>query len=178
MPNPPLNVSLKIIPLSGRRAPGTDLHGAVLKASHNASLLRRARDVPSTEEQEEADPEDIDVTRTPLNESVTAAVSSTAEPAHENGTEPLGAEPTGSPAPTAEEEEEFVNAVLPEYEDSNEPGSAMDVNFEPRVTPTPLPPVLLELRWAPPRPPTSFDGFNVYIYRDGASHLIILCINR
>ncbi|XP_051746750.1 receptor-type tyrosine-protein phosphatase O isoform X2 [Ctenopharyngodon idella] len=168
VPNPPFNVSLKIIPLSGRGRPGTDLHGAVLKASQNASFLRRARDVPSTEEQEEADPEEIDVTQTPLNESITAADSSTAEPARENSTEPLWAEPTGSPAPTAEEEE-FVNAVVPEYEDSNEPGSAMDVNFEPRVTPTPLSPILLELRWSPPRPPTSFDGFNIYIYRDGNS---------
>ncbi|KAJ8411138.1 hypothetical protein AAFF_G00171440 [Aldrovandia affinis] len=73
---------------------------------------------------------------------------------------------TGSPAPT---EEEFVNAVVPEYEDSNEPGSAMSVPLTPMpsVTPTHLPPILLELRWQPPRPPTTFDGFSVYIYRDG-----------
>ncbi|KAI9522436.1 hypothetical protein NQZ68_035776 [Dissostichus eleginoides] len=41
-----------------------------------------------------------------------------------------------------EEEEEFVNAVVSEYEDSG---------------------------WLPPRPPTSYDGFNIYIYRDGNS---------
>uniref|UniRef100_A0A671PKR5 Receptor-type tyrosine-protein phosphatase O-like n=1 Tax=Sinocyclocheilus anshuiensis TaxID=1608454 RepID=A0A671PKR5_9TELE len=99
---------------------------------------------------------------TPLN-NVTV-YSSTAEP---NITEPLWAEPTGSPAPTEEEEEEFVNALVPEYEESNEPGSAMDVTFEPSVMPKPLLPILLELRWLPPRPPSAYDGFNIYIHRDG-----------
>lgn len=157
VPNPPLNVSLKIIHLSGRGASGSD----VLKASHNASVLRRARDIPAAEEQEEeVNGEEMSVTQVPLNESVTAGP---------NSTELLWAEPTGSPAPT-EEEEEFVNALVPEYEDSNEPGSAMDVTFEPSVMPTPLPPILLELRWLPPRPSTAYDGFNIYIYRDGESH--------
>ncbi|XP_058630358.1 receptor-type tyrosine-protein phosphatase O isoform X4 [Onychostoma macrolepis] len=159
VPNPPLNVSLKIIHLSGRGASGSDL----LKASHNASVLRRARDVPAAEKQEEeVNGEEMSVTQTPLNESVTA------EP---NSTETLWVEPAGSPAPTEEEEEEeeFVNALVPEYEDSNEPGSAMDVTFEPSVMPTPLPPILLELRWLPPRPSTAYDGFNIYIYRDGNS---------
>ncbi|XP_067283475.1 receptor-type tyrosine-protein phosphatase O isoform X3 [Pseudorasbora parva] len=165
VPNPPLNVSLKILHLSGRQGAGLDLHGAVLKASHNASVLRRTRDAST--EPEEAEPEEITVTQTPLNESVTAGNNSTDRPAHDNSTEPLWADPTGSPAPT--QEEEFVNAVLPEYEDSNEPGSAMDMNFESNVRPTPLSPILLELRWSPPRPPTSYDGFNIYIYRDGNS---------
>uniref|UniRef100_A0A671SF47 Receptor-type tyrosine-protein phosphatase O-like n=1 Tax=Sinocyclocheilus anshuiensis TaxID=1608454 RepID=A0A671SF47_9TELE len=162
VPNPPLNVSLKIIHLSGRGASGSDLHAAVLKASHNASVLRRARDIPAAEEQEEeVNSEEMSVTQMPMNESV-AIYSSTAEPAPDNSTEPLWAEPTGSSAPT--EEEEFVNALMPEYEDSNEPGSAMDVTFEANVMP-----ILLELRWLPPRPPTAFDGFNIYIYRDGNS---------
>lgn len=175
VPNPPLNVSLKILHLSG-----SDPHGVLLKASHNASFLRRTRDVPSTKEQEGADPDEVGVTQTPLNESVTDGDSSTTEPTHDNSTEPLWAEPMGSPAPTEEEEEEFVNAVLPEYEDSNEPGSAMDVNFDPRVRldvtldprvrPNPLS-VLLELRWSPPTTHTSFDGFNIYIYRDGENNL-------
>uniref|UniRef100_A0A8C2GB55 Protein tyrosine phosphatase receptor type O n=1 Tax=Cyprinus carpio TaxID=7962 RepID=A0A8C2GB55_CYPCA len=108
---------------------------------------------------------EMSITQTPLN-NVTV-YSSTAEP---NSTELLWAEPTGSPAHTEEEEEEeFVNALVPEYEDSNEPGSAMDVTFEPSVTPKPLPPFLLELRWSPPRPPAAYDGFNIYIYRDGNS---------
>uniref|UniRef100_A0A8C1L857 Protein tyrosine phosphatase receptor type O n=1 Tax=Cyprinus carpio TaxID=7962 RepID=A0A8C1L857_CYPCA len=164
VPNPPLNVSLKIIHLSGRGASGSD----VLKASHNASVLRRARDIPAAEEQEEeVNGVEMSITQTPLN-NVTV-YSSTAEP---NSTELLWAEPTGSFAHTEEEEEEeeeFVNALVPEYEDSNEPGSAMDVTFEPSVTPKPLPPFLLELRWSPPRPPAAYDGFNIYIYRDGNS---------
>ncbi|XP_073694111.1 receptor-type tyrosine-protein phosphatase O isoform X1 [Garra rufa] len=162
VPNPPLNVSLKIIHLNGRGAPGTDLHRAVLKASQNASVLRRARDIPVVEKQEEeVNSEKTSFTQTPLNESV-SVYSSTAEPAHNSSTELMWAEPT-------EEEEGFVNALVPEYEDSNEPGSAMEVTFEPSVLPTPLPPILLELRWLPPRPPTAFDGFNIYIYRDGNS---------
>uniref|UniRef100_A0A8B9LI05 Protein tyrosine phosphatase receptor type O n=1 Tax=Astyanax mexicanus TaxID=7994 RepID=A0A8B9LI05_ASTMX len=74
--------------------------------------------------------------------------------------------PTGSASPT---DDDFVNAVVTEYEDSNEPGSAMDLTPEPMVRPTKLPPILLELRWLPPRPPTAFDGFNIYVYRDGNS---------
>ncbi len=160
VPNPPLNVSLKIIHLSGRGASGSD----VLKASHNASVLRRARHIPAAEEQEEeVNDEEMSVTQVPLNESVTAGP---------NSTELRWAEPTGSPAPI-EEEEEFVNALVPEYEDSNEPGSAMDVTFEPSVMPTPLPPILLELRWLPPRPSTAYDGFNIYIYRDGENHHVL-----
>ncbi|KTG04162.1 hypothetical protein cypCar_00016660 [Cyprinus carpio] len=104
VPNPPLNVSLKIIHLSGRGASGSD----VLKASHNASVLRRARDIPAAEEQEEeVNGVEMSITQTPLN-NVTV-YSSTAEP---NSTELLWAEPTGSPAHTEEEEEEeFVNAL-------------------------------------------------------------------
>ncbi|XP_052409994.1 receptor-type tyrosine-protein phosphatase O isoform X3 [Carassius gibelio] len=160
VPNPPLNVSLKIIHVSVRGAYGSN----VLKASHNASVLRRARDAPAAEEQEEeVNSVEMSVTQTPLN-NVTV-YSSTAEP---NSTELMWAEPTGSPTHN-EEEEEFVNALVPEYEDSNEPGSAMDVTFEPSVTPKPLPPFLLELRWSPPRPPAAYDGFNIYIYHDGNS---------
>lgn len=92
---------------------------------------------------------------------------------HENHTELLRTQPTGSPAP-AEEDDDFINALIPEYEDSNEPGSAMNVNFEATVTPTPLLPILLELRWSPPAPPTSYDGFNVYIYLDGSSSGLLL----
>uniref|UniRef100_A0A8C1EBV0 Protein-tyrosine-phosphatase n=1 Tax=Cyprinus carpio carpio TaxID=630221 RepID=A0A8C1EBV0_CYPCA len=117
-------------------------------------------------QEEEVNGEETSVTQMPLNESITV-YSSTAEPVPDNSTEPLWVEPTGSSAPT--EEEEFVNALVPEYEDSNEPGSAMDMTFEPNVMPTPLPPILLELRWLPPRPPTAYDGFNIYIYHDGNS---------
>ncbi|XP_054481011.1 receptor-type tyrosine-protein phosphatase O [Anoplopoma fimbria] len=75
-------------------------------------------------------------------------------------------EPTD--ASPADLDEEFVNAVVSEYEDSNEPGSAMGLPRRPRAAHQAAP-VLLELRWLPPRPPTSYDGFNVYIYREGNS---------
>ncbi|KAM6962078.1 receptor-type tyrosine-protein phosphatase O isoform 4-T4 [Tautogolabrus adspersus] len=45
----------------------------------------------------------------------------------------------------------------------------MGLNPEAAILPTKLPPILLELRWLPPRAPTSYDGFNVYIFRDGNS---------
>lgn len=69
--------------------------------------------------------------------------------------------------PTAGRDEEFVNAELPEYEDSNDPGSAMDVGREDGVIRSTLIPVLLELCWLPPRPPSSYDGFNIYVHKDG-----------
>ncbi|CAL8234601.1 unnamed protein product, partial [Boreogadus saida] len=88
--------------------------------------------------------------------------------------------PTGTPpSPPADraaaEGEEFVNGLLPEYEDSNEPGSALGMPRPsapappPPVAPPPtrLPPLLLELHWLPPAPPTHYDGFSVYISRDG-----------
>ncbi|KAL7867449.1 hypothetical protein SRHO_G00088330 [Serrasalmus rhombeus] len=178
VPNPPLNVSLKIVHLSGR--------------AHESPLSRRIRDIPLIEEQEEMDirereqepdPEGANaVTQQPhsINSSLAPVTSTTAHTtteenvsfnfsnasADENATGASWPEPTGSPSPT---DDEFVNAVVPEYEDSNEPGSAMDLTTEPTVMPTKLPPILLELRWLPPRPPTSFDGFNIYIYRDGNS---------
>lgn len=159
MPNPPLNVSFRILHLSDRGASETQ---AVLKASHNASLPRRTRDVPEEEVTGET------VTRPPQNNSsVTDVYLSTTEPVHENHTQPLRTRATGSPAPA--EEDDFINALIPEYEDSNEPGSAMSVNLEATVMPTPLSPILLELRWSPPAPPTSYDGFNICIHRDGLS---------
>lgn len=71
------------------------------------------------------------------------------------------------PSESSPGDEGFVNAVVPEYEDSNEPGSAMGLPSLEPVLPTRPPPVLLELRWLPPRPPSSFDGFNIYVHRDG-----------
>ncbi|XP_036375885.1 receptor-type tyrosine-protein phosphatase O [Megalops cyprinoides] len=165
VPNPPLNISMKIVHLSG---------GAPSGGSHRSRLHpRRARDVPLMEEQEEAEAHEEeeepgqDVQEGPV-QSTNETYSSVGEPGDESTTQPYWPEAVGSPAPT---EEEFVNAVVPEYEDSNEPGSGMDTSLppEPSVAPTRLPPVLLELRWQPPSPPTNFDGFSIYIYRDGNS---------
>ncbi|XP_041111287.1 receptor-type tyrosine-protein phosphatase O-like [Polyodon spathula] len=69
----------------------------------------------------------------------------------------------GPPSPG--ESEEFVNRPVEDYEDQNELGSAA---VSPPAT-TPFPALLLQLQWLPPLPPTSYDGFNIYIYRDGNS---------
>uniref|UniRef100_A0A3Q2PCA0 Protein tyrosine phosphatase receptor type O n=1 Tax=Fundulus heteroclitus TaxID=8078 RepID=A0A3Q2PCA0_FUNHE len=118
-----------------------------------------------------------DITHTPLHHrtALTPQVSlNTTQNRTESGNLTEEAEPQSywlepTEMSPADGDEEFVNAVVSEYEDSNEPGSAMAVPAEVPVLPTRLPPILLELRWLPPRPPTSYDGFNVYIYRDGNS---------
>ncbi|XP_073801992.1 receptor-type tyrosine-protein phosphatase O isoform X2 [Danio rerio] len=180
VPNPPLNVSLKILHLSGRGPPGPVLTGAILKNSHNASVVRRERDLPEYEEQEPTSDTlntESNLTHTQLNQSESENESEsepvTAEPTLNSSTQSLWAWQTVSPAPTEEEEEGFVNALVPEYEDSNEPGSALGIPLEPAVMPavmpTPLAPVLLQLRWSPPAPHTAYDAFNIYIYRNGNS---------
>ncbi|XP_035257894.1 receptor-type tyrosine-protein phosphatase O isoform X3 [Anguilla anguilla] len=162
VPNPPVNVSLRIIHLSS---------GAPLGGFHDGPHPRRARDVPLMEQQEEAEAqgeeeENAEAVEDGVAQGPNDTYSSVDEAQSQTVTNSYWPPPTGSPSPT---EEEFVNAVLPEYEDSNEPGSAMSLPLspEPSVAPTRLPPILLELRWQPPRPPTTFDGFNIYIYREG-----------
>lgn len=173
MPNPPLNISHKIVPLSQRT-----LRGGVPRSELAQDTPRRARDVPLVEEQElqenqeiqEVISEEVVGGTTRVSDSSTGyatSVSNTNATEEENATQPYWPEPYGSPSPT-DGDEEFVNAVVTEYEDSsNEPGSAMDVPSDTSVTPTRFPPILLELRWLPPRPPTTYDGFNIYVYRDG-----------
>uniref|UniRef100_A0A8K9V0I4 protein-tyrosine-phosphatase n=1 Tax=Oncorhynchus mykiss TaxID=8022 RepID=A0A8K9V0I4_ONCMY len=182
VPNPPLNISHKIVPLSQRVLPG-----GVPSSEVTQDTLRRARDVPLIEEQELQENQEIqeviseEVVGGTTQVSYSSApqgfnsstgyatsISNTNNTEEETATQPYWPEPYGSPSPT-DGEEEFVNAVVPEYEDSNEPGSAMSLPPEISVTPTRFPPILLELRWLPPRPPTTYDGFNVYIYRDGNS---------
>uniref|UniRef100_A0A8C7KUM0 protein-tyrosine-phosphatase n=1 Tax=Oncorhynchus kisutch TaxID=8019 RepID=A0A8C7KUM0_ONCKI len=182
VPNPPLNISHKIVPLSQRVLPG-----GVPNSEVTQDTPRRARDVPLIEEQELQENQEIqeviseEVVGGTTQVSYSSApqgsnsstgyaisISNTKNTEEETATQPYWPEPYGSPSPT-DGEEEFVNAVVPEYEDSNEPGSAMSLPPEISVTPTRFPPILLELRWLPPRPPTTYDGFNVYIYRDGNS---------
>lgn len=165
VPYPPLNVSHKIIHLSQRAGPGEAFSAAPPEAGEDSRRAsRHARDVPLMEEQQEEDDTSEEVpTRVPFDpaQNLTGAGGvSTNRPSHSDWLDPT------DPSP-ADGEDEFVNAVVPEYEDSNEPGSAMGLPSETSVLPTRLPPVLLELRWSPPRPPTSYDGFNIYIYRDG-----------
>ncbi|XP_023145284.1 receptor-type tyrosine-protein phosphatase O isoform X2 [Amphiprion ocellaris] len=164
VPFPPLNISHKIIHLSQRAA------GEAI----TAPLHRHTRDVPLMEEREEEEvqPEEENIsedaaTSSPFNSTMVVSTAATA-----NSSQPEEAELQNywlDPTEPSTADDEFVNAVVSEYEDSNEPGSAMGLQPEPSVLPTRLPPVLLELRWLPPRPPTSHDGFNVYIYRDGNS---------
>ncbi|XP_035003715.2 receptor-type tyrosine-protein phosphatase O isoform X2 [Hippoglossus stenolepis] len=172
VPYPPLNISRKIVHLSPRAGPG----GAASRLrpegnQESTQSSRRARDVPLMEEQEENTSEEAAAVFTqvpfipPQNQSGTAAAAAALNQTTE--TQSYWLDPTEPPA--TDTEDEFVNAVVSEYEDSNEPGSAMGLPSDPPVLPTKLPPLLLELRWLPPRPPTSYDGFNVYIYRDGNS---------
>uniref|UniRef100_A0A3Q4MZL1 Protein tyrosine phosphatase receptor type O n=1 Tax=Neolamprologus brichardi TaxID=32507 RepID=A0A3Q4MZL1_NEOBR len=175
VPHPPLNISYKIIHLSQRAAPGQ--LPDMLPHDSGQRSPRQARDVPLMEEREEEETqaeentsdEVIGVTYAPSTKVLTVSAPIDVNNSRTEEAEPSSywLEPT-EPSPT-DKDEEFVNGVLPEYEDSNEPGSAMALPAEPSVLPTRLPPILLELRWLPPRPPTSYDSFNVYIYRDGNS---------
>ncbi|XP_072233557.1 receptor-type tyrosine-protein phosphatase O isoform X2 [Leuresthes tenuis] len=168
VPYPPLNISHKIIHLSQRAAPGEVANG---KGGQRSS--RQTRDVPLMEEQpeEESVSEEVSsASHVPFNakHNLTriAAVYANSSQTEEAEPQSYWLDPT-EPSPVDSTDEEFVNAMVSEYEDSNEPGSAMGVPAEASVLPTSLPPVLLELRWLPPKPPTSYDGFNVFIYRDG-----------
>ncbi|XP_031734712.1 receptor-type tyrosine-protein phosphatase O [Anarrhichthys ocellatus] len=170
VPYPPLNISHKIVHLSQRTLPGETPDVVPPEGGEEIQRAsRQARDIPPIEEQQEEENTSEEVvgavTRVPFSptQNLTGinAVNESTE------TQSYWLDPT-DPSP-ADREEEFVNAVVSEYEDSNEPGSAMGLPPEAPVLPTKLPPILLELRWLPPRPPTSYDGFNVYIYREGST---------
>nr|XP_040029331.1 receptor-type tyrosine-protein phosphatase O isoform X2 [Gasterosteus aculeatus aculeatus] len=157
VPYPPLNISHKIVHLTQRTGEAADA-APPEGESWGKRAFRQGRDVPLMEEQQEQQEEQEELrpaTRLPFSPTLNQTTGT----------------PSSWPDPTAplDGEEEFVNAVVPEYEDSNESGSAMGLLPEASVRPTALPPVLLELRWLPPRAPTSYDGFNVYIYREGNS---------
>lgn len=168
------------------------------KASPDARLPRKAREVPLMEEQLETEARDKPEDRRPDEElqSVTQGPLATAESLNSSTeapfvnavnaytpTESVPANtsdvsesrnstasywPTGGPSP-AEGEYEFVNGVAPEYEDSKELGSAMDLSPEPTDGSNRPPSIRLELRWLPPPPPATTNGFNVYVSRDGKS---------
>nr|XP_020469101.1 receptor-type tyrosine-protein phosphatase O isoform X2 [Monopterus albus] len=192
VPHPPLNISHKIIHLSPRVGPGEapnvvpseggreglggeGLGGEGLGGSRRARniLLMEEREAEETHSVEEKPSDKVagaaaqipsssaqNLTGTPTTNLITN--QSTEAETHTYWLKPTD-------LPPAHRAEEFVNAVVPEYEDSNETGSAMGLPSEASVQPTKPPPVLLELRWLPPRPPTGYDGFNIYIYKDGNS---------
>lgn len=173
MPYPPLNISHKIVHLSQRMAPGVSSIMAPPEGTQESGRgSRRARDVPLMEEQEEEGhsedaSEEVGGASTQIPSvaphNLTGVTDLTPNLTTEAEPQSYWLDPT-DPSPS---DEEFVNAVVSEYEDSNEPGSAMGLAPDAPVLPTRMPPLLLELRWLPPRPPTSYDGFNIYIYRDG-----------
>lgn len=172
MPYPPLNISRKVVHLSQGLGPG-EAPNIVPPAAQDGRLgSRRARDVSLMEEMqpEEGNTSEETIgpaTRLPFDPTHNLTETPTTDRTSPQSTEAESywLDPT-APSPS-DRDEEFVNAVVSEYEDSNEPGSAMGLPAETFVQPTKLPPILLELRWLPPRAPTSYDGFNIYIYRDG-----------
>uniref|UniRef100_A0A3B4AW32 Uncharacterized protein n=1 Tax=Periophthalmus magnuspinnatus TaxID=409849 RepID=A0A3B4AW32_9GOBI len=168
VPFPPLNMSRKIVHLS---------QGALPSLTPKTALSDGSQQIHRRHSREAPEAEDPQHNENSLNEAVLTVTSIpfslTLNFTDSNNISTSGITeepPTEDPA-SLDKEEEFVNAVVPDYEDSNEPGSALGLPVEPSVLSTKLPilPILLELRWLPPRPPTSYDGFNIYIYRDGNS---------
>ncbi|KAM5171924.1 receptor-type tyrosine-protein phosphatase O-like [Mantella aurantiaca] len=64
--------------------------------------------------------------------------------------------------------EGFVNEIPPEYENPT------SVSFSDETVQDLLPPpsFKVSISWFPPKPPTAFDGFNIYIHKDGNVTLI------
>lgn len=169
VPYPPLNLSHSVVHLSPGLEPASP-GGYEDRHPESRRTSRQAAGVPSATERPEAELWEGAYT----SEAPTGSAS---QGPSEDGNAPTGTDavnqtggdawPEPTPPVLGDADEEFVNAVAPDYEDSNEPGSALDLGAEPPVLASRPPPVLLELRWCPPPPPTSYDGFNVYIYRDG-----------
>ncbi|XP_073420706.1 receptor-type tyrosine-protein phosphatase O isoform X4 [Dendrobates tinctorius] len=58
--------------------------------------------------------------------------------------------------------EGFVNEIAPNYDNQ----TLLISSFEDALWPMTLPRFKLVISWFPPKPPTAFDGFNIYIQRD------------
>nr|XP_057923403.1 receptor-type tyrosine-protein phosphatase O [Doryrhamphus excisus] len=155
VPYPPLNVSWKVVDLRRRVAAGqaTDVTQRAARQIRDVRLMdeNEGKEKPSEEQL-------LAPTEEPSHDLSTAAPT--------EGVQNYWLDTARSPV---DREDGFVNAEVHEYEDSNDAGSAMGLPAEPLVLPTKLPPILLEVRWQPPRAPTSYDGFNIYVRRDGDS---------
>lgn len=164
VPFPPLNISRKIVHLSQSvlpsLSPELSVGGLHVRGRHS-------REVPEVNEVPENTLKEAFGTPT----AAPSLVFNVTEMNNNISINETTEEPPTEDLAPLDKEEEFVNALVPDYEDSNEPGSALGLAPEPSVLPTRLSilPILLELRWLPPRPPTAYDGFNIYIYRDGNS---------
>ncbi|XP_015208471.1 receptor-type tyrosine-protein phosphatase O isoform X2 [Lepisosteus oculatus] len=171
VPNPPNNVTLQIVQF-GR--------GSMSERAHSRSHTRKVREEVRLLEEEEQDEnkeelmrdDEIETSQRPRNLTQNLNDSySWVDYSYSNGTD---YETTTQPywphvgTTASSDEDEFVNQVVPEYDDQNELGSAGDLPL-PFIPSVRLPPLLLELHWLPPHPPTAFDGFNISIYRDGNS---------
>nr|DBA30225.1 TPA: hypothetical protein GDO54_006237 [Pyxicephalus adspersus]DBA30226.1 TPA: hypothetical protein GDO54_006237 [Pyxicephalus adspersus] len=64
--------------------------------------------------------------------------------------------------------EGFVNEIPPEYENPT------SVSFSSETFQDPIPPPIFKvlISWFPPKPPTAFDGFNIYLRKDDNLTLI------
>lgn len=169
VPFPPLNISRKIVHLSQGALPSLTPKSALSEDSSQQIRRRHSREATEHEETSQDENSLDEVAGMVTSDPHSLALNFT-DRNNMSITETAEEPPTEDPA-SLDKEEEFINAVVPDYEDSNEPGSALDFPPEPSVLSTKLPilPILLELRWLPPRPPTAYDGFNIYIYRDGNS---------
>lgn len=173
VPNPPLNISLKITQLRDRpELPGT--HDWLLRRSgRNVPLMGKQEQAGTLEE--EVEPMDYPDPRGPVDpvQSLNGSMDGFSVNGTEdvNSTQPYWPDSTTSTAPAEQEGRDSVNVPFSEYEDSPELGSAGGPALFPSSIPLPTrgSPMLLELRWLPPRPPTAFDGFKIYIYKDGES---------
>ncbi|KAG7267427.1 hypothetical protein CRUP_021332, partial [Coryphaenoides rupestris] len=207
VPNPPRNVTWRLVPLGRQRLDGAPRGAAPDPArpgdtpGGTAPPRRASRDLPLTEERDQGEllqthrdqnlfEDDLAATDAPAQNATAADYATDATDYSANVNSANGSEasevgedsalrahgydwldPTGGPSATGDRRdprEDFVNGATPDYEDSNEPGSALGPPG-PGAAPPPagLPPLLLELHWLPPAPPANHDGFTVYISRDG-----------
>ncbi|XP_064417100.1 receptor-type tyrosine-protein phosphatase O [Latimeria chalumnae] len=155
VPYPPSNISMKISKINKGYSDGSLLFGSeqLQQGLQRALNLNGIQEAPSIQPFE--DPE-----------SLTVNASYSWIDYNYNGTD---YETTSQPYwtsidATTHESEDFVNKLYSGYDDENMSGMGMEsseVSF-------PLP-VELFLMWSPPKPPTSYDGFNIYIQREGNS---------
>ncbi|KAE8612935.1 hypothetical protein XENTR_v10007507 [Xenopus tropicalis] len=146
VPFPPRNISVQILRLN---LSFTDL----LNGKNNEDSLKKYQDFTEPESSAEMFEDQNERSTFP-------SLYNSTDPQYKNNTLP---EATSQPFWWANETlppdtDGFVNGVLPDYEDppvgSSVPNSS-SLSFK------------LLISWLPPKAPTAYDGFNIYIFRDG-----------